>query len=84
MTRDVNVLGESIARLEHNIELLRNQLDPVIRPVAEPPAPAISGGNPPQLVKSPRSQMGNSFEAFTARVEALIERVQFLQGAVEV
>jgi hypothetical protein len=83
MTRDVNILGESIARLEHNIDLLRKQLDPVIRPVPEAasaPAPAPA----PQLVKSPRSQMGNSFETFAARVETLIERVQFLQGAVEV
>jgi hypothetical protein len=81
MTRDINCLGENLARLEANLDTLRTQLQPVIRPQ---PEPGGINGNSPQLVKTARSSVGDSLEGFAAHVERLIGRVQFLQSAIEV
>ena len=86
LTRDLNILGENLARLDSSIEVLHKQLAPVLRPMPPQPLPEnlATGQDRPQLVKAERSNNGNAMEGFAHRVESLIARVQFLQSAVEV
>jgi hypothetical protein len=81
IARDMDNLSAQIACLEDGLENLRTRLDPVIRPV--PDQGSVQTKQAAQLVSS-RSSYGNTLEAFAERIGKLIQRVQYLQDAVEV